>query len=245
MAEDTLGQRIMDAIQQQTHQRIVAAATDDRVILSGVVPSHHLRDHSATIAASLAGGLWIENEIEVENTLTPGTDAYPSADRSATGWDADTTQNEYVSDNDPDSMAQPLDSNPDDIPNDSVYDEEDSPEPDPTYFAPTDPVIMADARGNAAVVNGFASTADDDLRRDDATLDGAPGDEALADAITEELRRDAATTDLAITVTVIDGVAHLTGTVPDMADAANAEDVAGRIPGIRDVVEDLDIAQLG
>jgi osmotically-inducible protein OsmY len=244
MADETLGQRIMDAIQQQTGQRIVAAATDDRVILSGVVPSRHLRNHSATIAASLAGGLWIENEIEVENTLAPGTAAFPSAARNATGWDADTTQNEFVSDNDPDSMAQPLDSNPDDIPNDSVYDDVDAPEPDPTYFPPTDPVIVPGARGDAAVVNGFAPTADDDVRLDDATLDGAPGDEALADAISQELHRDAATSELAITVTVIDGVAHLTGTVPDLADAANAEDVAGRIPGIRDVIEDLDIAQL-
>lgn len=244
MAEDTLGQRIMEAIQQQTGKRIVAAATDDRVILSGIVPNHHLRDHIGTIAASLAGDLWIENEIEVENTLPPGTDAFPSADRSATGWDPNITQNEYVSNNDPDSMAQPLDSNPDDVPDDTVYDALDAPEPEPVFFPPTDPVIVPGARGDAAVVNGFAPTADDDVRLDDSTLDGAPGDEALADAITQELHRDATTSQLDITVTVIDGVAHLTGTVHDMEDVTNAEDVAGRIPGIREVVEDLDIAQL-
>jgi osmotically-inducible protein OsmY len=244
MESDVLGQHIMAEVRRQTGQNIVVAATDERVILSGVVPSRHLYDHAATIAAAMADGRIVENELEVENTLPAGVTAFPSADRDSAGRSADTTQNEIVSDNDPDSMSQPLDSNPDDIPNDSVYDDMSDPEPEPVYFPPTDPVLTVDMQGNYEVLNGFASTADDDQRIDQSTLDGAPGDEALADAVATELHRDATTTDLQIDVTVQDGIAYLHGTVPDPEDAANAEDVAGRVAGIREVVEDLDIAQM-
>ncbi len=244
MEPDALGQQIMAAVRQQTGQNIVVAATAERVILSGVVPSRKARDHAEKIALAAAGGRLVENELEIENTLPPGIDAFPSADRDSAGWSEDTTQNEYVSNADPDSMGQPLDSNPDDVPNDSVYDDDPAPEPDPVYFPPTDPVLTVDDNGDYQVLNGFASTADDDQRIDQSTLDGAPGDEALADAVTTELLRDAATTDLRVDVTVLNGIVYLHGTVPGPEDAANAEDVAGRIPGIREVVEDLDIAQM-
>ena len=73
---------------------------------------------------------------------------------------------------------------------------------------------------------------------------GRPGDEAIADAIRRELREDALTTDLTIRVTVRDGVAHLRGSVPSLDDAESAEEVAGRVPGVREVIEELDVAGL-
>ena len=36
---------------------------------------------------------------------------------------------------------------------------------------------------------------------------------------------------------------HLRGDVPDLQDAENAEAVAGRVPGLKDVVEELSIAE--
>ena len=67
------------------------------------------------------------------------------------------------------------------------------------------------------------------------------GDEAMADLVRQELREDAATTDLEIRVVVRDGVVHLHGTVTDLDDADAAEEVASRIPGVREVSEELDV----
>jgi osmotically-inducible protein OsmY len=65
-----------------------------------------------------------------------------------------------------------------------------------------------------------------------------------ADAIRRELREDAATTDLVIEVVVEQGIARLRGRVPGLEDADNAEAVAARVPGLRDVVEELEVATL-
>lgn len=140
------------------------------------------------------------------------------------------------------SMNQPLDSNPTDFPDDTVADDLPDPEADPTYFPPTDPVMTVDAKGDEAILGGFASTSDDDVSVDASTLDGIPGDEALRDAIRSALRLDATTTALKIRVQVRDGVAHLHGTVNDLADVENAEAVAANVPGVREVIEELEIA---
>jgi osmotically-inducible protein OsmY len=245
--QQDLGQQIMEAVRQQTGQNIVAAATDDLVILSGIVPSRRDHRHAATIAAALAGERRVDNELEIEQTLPPGAVGY-----SATGQPIVPAVNEPADDDGPigdreldgDFMDQPLDSNPDDIPNPSVVDYLPDPEADPVYFPPTDPVLTANAAGNMEVLNGFAPTADDDLTAAPSTLDDVPGDEALEEAIQRELRQDAATTDLRISVVVREGVAHLHGTVPGLDDAENAEDVAARIPGVVDVIEELNVEQL-
>ena len=59
-----------------------------------------------------------------------------------------------------------------------------------------------------------------------------------------QLAEDSATTDLNIVVAVRNGVAHLRGRVSDLDDADNAESVAARVPGIRDVVEELEVANV-
>ena len=52
---------------------------------------------------------------------------------------------------------------------------------------------------------------------------------------------DAATTDFEIDVLVRQGVVRLRGAVADLDDAANAESVAYRVPGVREVVEELEV----
>jgi hypothetical protein len=142
-------------------------------------------------------------------------------------------------------MNQPLDSNPTDFPDDTVSDDLPDPEPDPTYFPPTDPVITTrNATGDVEVLGGFSSTADDDVQVDASTLDDIPGDEALTDAVAYALQRDAATADLDIIVSVQEGVVYLHGTVMSLDDAENAEDVASRVPGVREVVEGLEVQGL-
>jgi len=71
--------------------------------------------------------------------------------------------------------------------------------------------------------------------------DGMPGDEAIADAIRRELREDAATTDLRIRVVVRQGIVRLLGKVPTLDDADNAESVAARVAGVRELIEELDV----
>jgi osmotically-inducible protein OsmY len=110
------------------------------------------------------------------------------------------------------------------------------------YTPPDDPVITTDAHGRAQVLGGFGEV--DDVPVERSAMDGRPGDEALADAIRRELREDAATTDLEIFVAVREGVAHLRGRVADMDDAENAEAVAARVPGVREVVEELEVSSV-
>ena len=57
-----------------------------------------------------------------------------------------------------------------------------------------------------------------------------------------ELLEDAATTDLRVEVEVRDGVVRLRGTVQDVVDAENAEEVAARVPGVDEVLEELRVA---
>ncbi|GAC1329644.1 MAG: hypothetical protein NVSMB2_28610 [Chloroflexota bacterium] len=78
----------------------------------------------------------------------------------------------------------------------------------------------------------------------DVSSDGRIGDEALADAVRRELHQDASTTELRILVAVRNGVVHLRGQVPDLDDADNVEAVASRVPGIREVVEELEVANI-
>lgn len=144
---------------------------------------------------------------------------------------------------DPDSESEPLETIASETDNDSVVDDIDPTEPEPAYFAPTDPVVGYNAKGDLEVLGGFEPTAMEDIDVASSS-DHTYGDDALGEAIASELRADAATTDLHITVHVEEGVAYLHGTVPGLEDAQNAEDVASRIPGIREVVEELDIADL-
>lgn len=144
---------------------------------------------------------------------------------------------------DPDIEAVPLETNASNATNESVYDEDDPDEQDPAYFAPVDPVFTTDRDGNIAVLNGFAPSSSDEADNIDVSdEDHQYGDDALADAVIRTLRADALTTDLTIDVVVDDGVVYLHGEVPAYQDVLNVEEIAARVPGIREVVEELDIA---
>ena len=139
---------------------------------------------------------------------------------------------------------QPLETNSQNVIDAGEPDDDEPAEPDTAYFPPTDPVLTVDDQGNLAVLGGFAASADDDVSAQRSAEDTRPGDEALADAIRRELREDALTTDLAIEVEVDQGVAHLSGEVTDIIDAENAEEVANRVPGVQEVVDELEINEL-
>ena len=111
-----------------------------------------------------------------------------------------------------------------------------------TFFPPTDPVITTDEHGDPEVLGGFSDTSMDDAPVAISAVDGQRGDEALAEAIRRELREDALTTGLDVEVEVREGVATISGTVSDLVDAEGAEEVAGRVPEIREVIDRTEIA---
>lgn len=114
---------------------------------------------------------------------------------------------------------------------------------DDVYFPPTDsPASSGYAGGREVLEGGFEAGSTSTIDVEPSAGGDGPGDEALADTIRRELRQDAATAGLSVHVRVEEGVAYLRGQVADLDDAANAEEVAGRVAGVREVVEDLELA---
>lgn len=109
-------------------------------------------------------------------------------------------------------------------------------EGDEVWVPPTDPP----SDGAEEFIGGFQATAmdDDDGPAAYSTSGGSP-DEAILEAVQTELRQDAATTNLNIEVQVRGGIVMLRGTVDDYLDVENAEAVAGRVNGVRSVLEQL------
>ena len=111
------------------------------------------------------------------------------------------------------------------------------------YFPPTDPVVRPtnDYEG-LEVVGGFAESAMDEP--ENATGVFPNTDDDLAEAVRRELKEDAATADLAphIRVSARRGVVILRGAVETMDDVEEVEAVAGRVEGVVEVREELDVA---
>jgi osmotically-inducible protein OsmY len=109
-------------------------------------------------------------------------------------------------------------------------------------FAPTDPLTRMGSRG-LEVLGGFAATSMDEVAEEGHEVGGEHlrGDEEIADDVRRELREDAMTTDLALHVVVLEGVVYLRGRVASLDEAEAAEEVAGRVPGVVEVREKLDV----
>jgi osmotically-inducible protein OsmY len=217
--------------------------TGDAIVLDGVVPTEESRAAAEDVATSLAPDRRVENNLDVDTTLPTDVDdfasAAPSADLAAGAADLASG----FDDDEPDFAQQPLLTDPIAAAGavDSGRDDDPATEDLETYTPPSDPVIDVDEHGQAQVLGGFESDAMSEVDVDESAEDDRPGDEALADAVRRELREDAATADLRVFVTVRRGVVHLRGQVEGPEDADNAEEVAARVPGVREVVEELDV----
>jgi len=106
------------------------------------------------------------------------------------------------------------------------------------YFPPTDPVIRTDHSGETRIAGGFGSGETSEQRPPAATAD-VPSDEALEDLVHRALRLDASTAQLHLKLGVLQGVVRLQGTIEDEADAENALAVAGDVPGVVEVIDEL------
>jgi osmotically-inducible protein OsmY len=234
-----LEQRLADAgLQADVEQ------SDGALILSGVVSSEEARQAAEDIAAQVAPDARIDNQLEIETLLPTDVDAFagdePTAEMSDSLDDILASGGEI----EPDFTNRPGFSDPLAAAGPSSSEDEDPAESGDVYTPPIDPVVTTDAHGAARVLGGFEIDSSSEIEVDSSAEDRHPGDEALADAIRRELAEDAATADLNIFVAVRNGIAHLRGEVPDLDDADNAESVAARVPGVQDVVEELDVTNV-
>lgn len=104
------------------------------------------------------------------------------------------------------------------------------------YLAPIDPPVLPGGRDNIEVAQGFASSSEGEEQRA-----GTPGDDAITERVSHLLRGDAATTGLELAVETIDGVVYLRGTVQSLDDTDMAAEVAGRVPGVVEVVDEMTV----
>jgi len=218
--------------------QVTVEFSDGALILSGMVDTEESREAATDIAQAAAPNARIDNQIEVETILPTDVDDFvgeePSAELAESSGEIRAAGGELEPD-----FSRPVVTDPIEISGAVSDGAGDIAESGETYTPPDDPVVTTDQHGRAKVLGGFDSSSDDD--EVELSSDGVAGDEALADAVRRELAEDSATTELVILVAVRNGVVHLRGKVADLDDADNAEAVAARVPGIREVVEELDV----
>ena len=245
MAEEAADGALTRRLEQQLAQAGLQVAIEDSdgaLVLSGIVDTAEARDSATDIVSQAAPNRRIDNQLEVETILPTDIDDFAGAEASAevaeTAGEASADGGEL----EPDFTDQPMLRDVTHAAGPSSSDPEDLVESgNLVYSPPEDPVVGTDAHGRAHVLGGFGET---DVTVEGSAMDDRPGDEALADAVRRELREDAATSDLSIVVAVRQGVAHLRGRVADLEDAENAEAVAARVPGVREVVEELEVSNV-
>jgi len=218
--------------------------------LDGMVESAEQRDAATDLALRVAGIRRVQNDLEVEEFGQAGDASQPD---EQTRGDITYQMLEEDRQDSPERFGDPLDPDyneavpqvgEDMTSNVMIAVEEGIP-----YMPPTDPVVRPSRdEQTIAVLGGFGTASDEEFPDGQATTatgDAPPGDEDLREEVIAALRADAATTDLVIAVTVRNGRVHLRGEVPSLDDAESAEEVAGRVPGIREVIEELSVTALG
>ena len=222
--------------------QVAVEFSDGALILSGVVDTQEARQAAEDIASSIAPDARIDNQIDVETVLPTDVDDFVSEEATAELENSVDDLRAHGEEFEPDIAGRGVVTDPVEIVGADSDGPEDIAETGETYTPPDDPVVTTDLHGRTQVLGGFDSSSDDS--EVDVSSDGRVGDEALADAVRRELRQDSATTDLTILVAVRNGIVHLRGQVPNLDDADNAEAVASRVPGVREVLEELEVVNI-
>jgi osmotically-inducible protein OsmY len=240
MATTTETKRIESALADVAGLYLAVERDGDSLVVSGIVETEAERSTALDIVASFAGGIPIDDNIDVEGALPERLGSLHLAAGDVAGFiGARSGLEEHAS-------IEPGDFAGDDLTTDpfagsgagpSTAEPDDSAGGGRVYVPPVDPVGTS-----RRVIGGFElSSLDDQPEIERSTLDGRVSDDAIAEAVLRELREDAATSDLEIQVSVRNGVVHLRGTVATIDDAENAEEVASRVEGGIRVHEMLDV----
>jgi hypothetical protein len=116
-----------------------------------------------------------------------------------------------------------------------------------TYVPPTDPPVVpsADPQG-AEVAAGFGTTALDAPYDEDHRGQTTADEDAMSARVREALRADAATSRYADSVAIgtRGGTVALRGTVDDNEDTDSLTEVAGRVTGVEEVIDELEVRGL-
>jgi osmotically-inducible protein OsmY len=244
MTDRSPGAATTRRIEQQLEEaglHVAVESSDGSLILSGVVETEEARQAAADVVASIAPDARIDDQLTVEIRLPTDVDDFvggePTAELAESAAEVrDELEPDFTDDpglSDPMGAVGPHGSGPDEVS-----------ESGDVYTPAIDPVVSVGAHGETRVLGGFETDSDEAIEVEPSASDSNPGDEALADAVRRELAEDASTADLEIVVAVRNGVAHLRGRVSDLDDAENAEAVAARVPGVREVAEELEVAGL-
>ncbi len=236
MARTALAERIEQAIEREAGLSILVEEDNGTVILTGLVETPRERQAAEDIALTVAPDARIDNSLEVTAEAPLSVDDYVADVPTVPNLPDDVSELQEPSE----EVLPDFTNEPDLVPSADQDDEESA----DTLFAPTDPVISVDDEGEAHVLGGFSPTSDESVAVTSSTLDNQPGDEAIADAVRRELREDASTTHLNLAVLVRDGVVTLRGVVEGIEDSENAEDVAGRVPGVVEVIDETTVPNL-
>ena len=222
---------------------------DGVAYIDGMIESAEQRDAATDLALRVPGIERVQNDLDIEEFGQPGEAT--QVDEQVRGdvsyrmleIDMEANANPYGELTEPD-LNDPVPTIGGDMTSDAMIAVEEG----IPYVPPTDPVVRSsrDEQG-LDVIGGFGTASDEefpDLEATTALGDAPPGDEDLREEVLAALRADAATTDLVIAVTVRNGTVHLRGEVQTLDDAELAEEVAGRVPGIREVIEELSVTAL-
>lgn len=243
--EQSLATRIEREVERQADLGIVVEDDDGVLVLSGLVDSVEARQAAEDIAQRLAPDRRIDNNLDIPDQTTDTAADLTSAEPTFGALPTNVDEiREMGDDIEPDFPGQSVLSDPVEVGGPSSESDDPGSAGGEVYSPPTDPVITSNERGETEVLGGFSPTSTDEVEVEPSASDNRPGDEALEDAIRRELRQDASTTDLEIRVVVRNGVAHLRGTVPGLEDADNAEAVTSSVPGVTEVIEELEVAEL-
>jgi osmotically-inducible protein OsmY len=215
MAETQRAKLIRRRITAVAGLDVLVDDSDGVIRLDGLVDSAEDRQAAEDIATGLAGDARIENDLEIEVLLAEDDRAV------AAGGSGDLT--------DAGAAAGPTGSRGDVVSTGDVV-----------YAPAIDPVVEADRTGDLRVLGGFEETRPDPAVVARST-DGPHGDDALGEAVRSALRLDAATTALVVEVAVRSAVVRLRGRVSDLDDAENAVAVASSVPGVTEVVDELEV----
>lgn len=108
------------------------------------------------------------------------------------------------------------------------------------WIPPIDPPVIPGGRGGVRMGAGFATSSTDESDSTDIvdTVQPPRSDDEITARVKRLLRMDAATSSLRLKVETIDGVVYLRGEVDTIDDGDLAAEVASRVRGVEDVVDE-------
>lgn len=221
---------------------VVVEDTDEELVVTGMVDSEEERQAIRDIVREAVGDTRrVNDNIEVAGALPEATPIGDPSDVEVAGFDGAEPGLEDSESLLPGDFTDQLTTDSSDLVQSASLSDAPSDNPDAgtdgelAYTQPIDPI---------GTIGRDPQHTLDDASTLERSSDGTIGDAAIRDAVLQALREDAATTALSIEVSVFAGVVRLSGHVDDLEDAESAQEVAARVAGVVDVLEDLDVAHL-